>query len=74
MSTIIAAPIAPGGNLIDFIRAALVNIKIKTREEELTENFQAWRVAKSLTLQQAQYLRTEKSGHRQRPGRTGRPL
>jgi len=46
----------PGGNLIDFIRAALGSIKIKSREEELIENFQAWLVAKSLTPQQAQYL------------------
>jgi len=46
----------PGGNLIDFIQAALGNLKIKPREEELTENFQAWLVAKSLTPQQAQYL------------------
>ena len=46
----------PGGNLIDFIKAALGSLKIKPREEELTENFQAWLVAKSLTPQQAQYL------------------
>lgn len=46
----------PGGNLIDFIRAALGSLKIKPREEELTENFQAWLVARSLTPQQAQYL------------------
>jgi len=46
----------PGGNLIDFIRAALGNLRIKPREEELTENFQAWLVAKSLAPQQAQYL------------------
>jgi type I restriction enzyme R subunit len=46
----------PGGNLIDFIRAALGSLKIKSRDEELTENFQAWLVAKSLTPQQAQYL------------------
>mgnify|MGYP000923025984 CR=1 FL=1 len=46
----------PGGNLIDFIRAALGSLKIKSREEVLTENFQAWLVAKSLTAQQAQYL------------------
>ena len=46
----------PGGNLIDFIKAALGKLKIKPREEELTENFQAWLVAKSLTPQQAQYL------------------
>ncbi|HOI96725.1 MAG TPA: DEAD/DEAH box helicase family protein [Syntrophobacter fumaroxidans] len=46
----------PGGNLIDFIRAALGRLRIKPREEELTENFQAWLVAKSITPQQAQYL------------------
>jgi type I restriction enzyme R subunit len=46
----------PGGNLIDFIKAALGSLKLKPREEELTENFQAWLVAKSLTPQQAQYL------------------
>ena len=46
----------PGGNLIDFIKAALGRLKIKPREEELTDNFQAWLVAKSLTPQQAQYL------------------
>jgi type I restriction enzyme R subunit len=46
----------PGGNLIDFIKAALGRFRIKPHEEELTENFQAWLVAKSLTPRQAQYL------------------
>ncbi len=46
----------PGGNLIDFIKAALGSLKMKPREEVLTENFQAWLIAKSLTPQQAQYL------------------
>lgn len=46
----------PGGNLIDFILAALGASKLKPREEELTENFQAWLVAKSLTPHQSQYL------------------
>ncbi len=46
----------PGGSLIDFIRSALGSLRIKSREEELTENFQAWLVSKSLTPQQAQYL------------------
>ena len=46
----------PGGNLVDFIKAALGELTMKSREEELTENFQAWLVAKSLTPQQAQYL------------------
>ena len=46
----------PGGNLIDFIRAALGSLKIKPREEELMENFQAWLVAKTMSPQQAQYL------------------
>ena len=31
-------------------------LQIKGREEELTENFQAWLVSKSLTPEQAQYL------------------
>lgn len=46
----------PAGSLIDFIKAALGSVKIKSREEELTENFHAWLVTKSLTPQQAQYL------------------
>jgi len=46
----------PGGSLVDFIKAALGSIKIKSRDEELTENFHAWLVTKSLTPQQAQYL------------------
>lgn len=46
----------PGGNLIDFIKAALGSLKLKPREEEMTENFQAWLVARSLAPQQAQYL------------------
>ncbi len=51
----------PGGNLIDFIKAALGSLKIKSREELLTENFNAWLVAKSLALRQAQYLSLLKS-------------
>lgn len=46
----------PSGNLIDFIRHALGLVKHKSREEEITENFQAWLVTKSLSPQQAQYL------------------
>ena len=46
----------PGGTLIDFIRAALGRFKLKSREEELTENFQAWLVSQNLNPEQAQYL------------------
>jgi type I restriction enzyme R subunit len=46
----------PSGTLIDFIRAALGSFKLKSREEELTENFQAWLVSKNLNPEQAQYL------------------
>jgi len=46
----------PSGTLVDFIKAALGMVKIKPREEELTENFHAWLVARSLTPRQAQYL------------------
>ena len=47
---------APGGNLIDFIRAALGRLHIKSREEKLEETFRAWLVARSLTPRQAEYL------------------
>jgi type I restriction enzyme R subunit len=46
----------PSGNLIDFIRAALGTFKLKSREEQLTEGFQAWMVTRNLTPQQAQFL------------------
>jgi type I restriction enzyme R subunit len=46
----------PNRDLIDFVKAALGLLQVKSREEELTENFQAWLVAKSLSPQQAQYL------------------
>lgn len=46
----------PGGNLVDFIRAALGMLKIKSREERVEDNFRAWLVAKNLNPEQAQYL------------------
>jgi len=46
----------PGGNLVDFIRAALGMLKIKSREERVEENFRAWLVARNLAPEQAQYL------------------
>lgn len=46
----------PGGNLIDFIRAALGKLRIKGHEEKLEEAFRAWLVSRSLTPQQAEYL------------------
>jgi type I restriction enzyme R subunit len=46
----------PGGTLVDFIRAALGMLHIKSREERLEENFRGWLVSKSLTPEQAQYL------------------
>ena len=46
----------PGGTLVDFIRAALGMLQIKSRDERLDENFRAWLVPKSLTPEQAQYL------------------
>jgi type I restriction enzyme R subunit len=46
----------PGGTLIDFIQTALGSYKLKSREEELTENFQAWLVSKNFSPEQAQYL------------------
>lgn len=46
----------PGGNLVDFIRAALGMLEIKSRQERVEENFRAWLVAKNLTPEQAQYV------------------
>ena len=46
----------PGGTLIDFIRAALGSLRIKSREERLDEAFRAWLVSRSLTTRQAEYL------------------
>lgn len=46
----------PTGNIIDFIKAALGLIKVKSREETLNENFQAWLVSKGLGPEQSQYL------------------
>jgi type I restriction enzyme R subunit len=46
----------PGGSLVDFIRAALGLLRIKSRQEKLEEAFRAWLVSRSLTPQQAEYL------------------
>jgi type I restriction enzyme R subunit len=46
----------PGGTLIDFIRVALGSFRLKSRAEELTENFHAWLVSRNLNPEQAQYL------------------
>ena len=46
----------PGGTLIDFIRAALGRLRIKSREEKIEETFRAWLVSRSLTPDQATYL------------------
>jgi type I restriction enzyme R subunit len=46
----------PSGNLVDFIRAGLGTLKLKSREERMEENFRAWLVGKNLTPEQAQYL------------------
>jgi type I restriction enzyme R subunit len=46
----------PGGNLIDFIRAALGKLRLKSREETLEESFRAWLVSRTLTPPQAEYL------------------
>ena len=46
----------PGGTLIDFNRAALGRLRIKSREEKIEETFRAWLVSRSLTPNQAAYL------------------
>ncbi|GIW56563.1 MAG: hypothetical protein KatS3mg082_2967 [Nitrospiraceae bacterium] len=47
---------SPGGSLVDFIRAALGRLRIKSRAEQLEEAFRAWLVARAVTPQQAEYL------------------
>ncbi len=44
------------GNLIEFVRHALGLQKLKSKDEEVTENFHAWLVSKNVTPEQAQYL------------------
>src|SRR6266850_4682394 len=44
------------GNLIEFIRAALGLEKLKSKDDEITENFHAWLISKNVTPDQAQYL------------------
>ncbi|MGO8929688.1 MAG: DEAD/DEAH box helicase family protein [Limisphaerales bacterium] len=44
------------GNLIEFVRHALGLKKLKSKDEEVTENFHAWLVSKNVTPEQAQYL------------------
>ena len=46
----------PGGNFVDFIRAALGRLRSKSREEKLEEAFRAWLVVHALAPQQAEYL------------------
>ncbi|MBM3331723.1 DEAD/DEAH box helicase [candidate division WOR-3 bacterium] len=52
---------SPGGNIIEFVRAALGMTKVKSREEEINENFQAWLVVRAFKPEQAQYLAMLKS-------------
>jgi len=46
----------PSGNLVDFIRAALGTLKLKSRAERVEDNFRAWLVTRNLSPEQAQYL------------------
>jgi len=45
-----------GGNLVEFVRHALGVETLKTKDEEITENFHAWLVTRNVTPEQAQYL------------------
>lgn len=46
----------PLGSIVDFIKAALGKLKLKSRDEEVNENFHAWLVSRNFAPQQAQYL------------------
>jgi type I restriction enzyme R subunit len=51
----------PAGTIIDFIRAALGLIQVKTREEQIDDNFRAWLVANQFSPEQAGFLATLKA-------------
>jgi type I restriction enzyme, R subunit len=44
------------GTIIDFVRAALGLTQVKTREEQVDDNFRAWLVSHQFTPEQAQFL------------------
>ena len=44
------------GNIVQFIRHALGLEKLKSKEDEIGENFHAWLITKNVTPEQAQYL------------------
>lgn len=44
------------GTIVDFVRKALGSFKIKSREEQLGDNFQAWLVTKDFAPKQSEYL------------------
>lgn len=44
------------GNIIEFIRHALGLEKLKSKDDEIAENFQAWLITKNVTAEQARYL------------------
>jgi type I restriction enzyme R subunit len=46
----------PSGTIIDFIRAALGMTQVKSREEQIDDNFRAWLVANQFTPEQASFL------------------
>jgi type I restriction enzyme R subunit len=46
----------PEGTIIDFIRAALGLTRMKSREEQIDDNFRAWLVANQFTPEQASFL------------------
>jgi type I restriction enzyme R subunit len=48
-------------SLVDFIRVALGTAQVKSREQELEENFRAWLVSRSFSPGQASYLSTLKN-------------
>lgn len=46
----------PGGDIVDFVRAALGTDPMRTRSEELEDVFRAWLVLQDITPEQAEYL------------------
>ena len=46
----------PAGGLVDFLRAALGRLELKSRDEVVEEAFRAWLVTRALSADQATYL------------------
>jgi type I restriction enzyme R subunit len=52
---------SPSGTIIDFIRAALGMVHVKSQEEQINDNFKAWLISHQFTPEQTTFLTMLKS-------------